>query len=102
MGYYRNYACSKILFDGFLRIEILNNLSNEARKIASNDVLNLCHTFFKLEIKSLMDQQLKFLTEDGDNEWLNMPGFESDAKIYFYVNYVKNYVKHKNFGLHIK
>ena len=72
----------KLLFDGFLRIEILNTLSNETRKIASNDVINLCHAFFKLEIKSLMDQHSEILTKDGANEWLEAPMFETEAKIH--------------------
>ena len=42
-----------LLFDGFVRTEILNNLSNVFQKLLTQDVIKLCSTFYELNIKLL-------------------------------------------------
>ena len=63
----------KSLFDGFMRMEILNNLSNnELTKIISMDIINLCTKFFVLEMESLMIEHKELLLEDNANSWLKL------------------------------
>ena len=57
----------KSLFDGYMRMQILNILSNNFTEIVSTDVINLCYTFFAIKIKSLMEEHLDVLCEDDDN-----------------------------------
>ena len=67
MDYLEIMDAQRLLFDGYLRIEIMINLSDAFTKILSNDVINLCYTFFKLEIKSLTHQHLQKLLDRKDN-----------------------------------
>ena len=60
----------RLLFDGYLRMEVLDNLSNEIERMVSADVIHLCQTFYILEIKTLMDQHYKSVIEKDDYQWL--------------------------------
>ena len=52
------------LFNGYLRIEILNNLSTSFNKIIATDVINLCSKFYTLNIKSLKESHHEKLVND--------------------------------------
>ena len=44
----------KLLFDGFIRIEILNHISNaETKVIVPTAIINLCNIFFRIDLKQL-------------------------------------------------
>ena len=43
----------RLLFDGFIRIEILIHLTNDDHKIVPQEVINLCNKFYELDIKTL-------------------------------------------------
>ena len=65
-------AEQQLLFDGFLRMEILNNLTNNFSKILCDDVINLCHTFYKLEIKPLMSDIVDELISENEEKYLSL------------------------------
>ena len=46
----------QLLFDGFMRTEILNQISNKLSNIVATDVINVCHQFFELNIFTLMNE----------------------------------------------
>ena len=54
----------KLLFHGFIRTEIINDLSRPFNKLLSRDVTNLCNKFYALDIKLLMSAHLKIMLKD--------------------------------------
>ena len=60
----------KLLFDGFMRIKILSNLSKDALKIMTKDVLNLCSKFYTIHIISIMEECKQELLRDDRNAWM--------------------------------
>ena len=74
----------KSICDGFLRMEIVNNLSYEFTKIISTDVINLCHKFYSLNIKSLIEKEKGSILEadyysygDYDHDYGDIPDDEA-------------------------
>lgn len=56
-----------ILFNGFVRIEILNHLSKQILTVP-NDVINLCATFYILQVSELiLDADIKIAKKEGEN-----------------------------------
>ena len=47
----------RTLFDGFIRIEILDYLSNDVCKLLCQDVIDLCNMFYELNIASLAQNE---------------------------------------------
>ena len=46
-----------LLFHGYIRMHILNDLFTQTFNIISIDVINLCYEFYKLDIKTLMIEE---------------------------------------------
>ena len=61
----------QLLFDGFMRIKILNNLSNHAKKIMCDDIIDLAQKFHTIPIVSLMKESTETLLEHDKHAWMN-------------------------------
>ena len=74
----------KLAFDGFMRTEILNDLSNQSLKIMTDDITTLCSKFYVLDIISLRDEQYTQLLEDetDDNSWMKNDINKTKAEIF--------------------
>ena len=76
----------KLLFDGFMRIKLLSNLSKEALKIMTEDVVNLCSKFYTLHIVSIMEKCRKKVLRTFEGSWIR-DGVEPDIlKILSYLS----------------
>ena len=60
----------KLLFDGYLRIHILNDLSNDATKILTMDVINLSNTFYTVSLNTLWNNSKAQLKETKGDDWM--------------------------------
>ena len=65
----------RTLFDGFMRIEIFDHLTNH--KLICQDVINLCNMFYELNIASLTQ------TEDQEKEFYSLPIACTNNEEYF-------------------
>ena len=76
----------QLLFGGYMRMEILNNLSEDASKIISDDVLFECNKFYILPILPLMEasrqEYLINYNDDNASEWLNDEERKDEADMY--------------------
>ena len=61
----------QLLFEGYMRTQILNDLSEDASIIYSNDVTNLCNTFYFLHIESLLKECRSELLQNEENNGMN-------------------------------
>ena len=48
----------KLIFDGFMRMEILNHFNQENNQFIPHDIINLCMKFFNLNIKSMFKYKI--------------------------------------------
>ena len=72
-----------LLFNGYFRTKILNTLSrNFESKLMTDDIIDLCHIFYCVDLKSHMDEH-KDLYEAKTNEWSNIiPDSREQAERY--------------------
>ena len=59
----------QLLFDGYMRINILSNLSNNASKIMTTDVVKVCDEFFVVNIQLLQDA--KYQESMDEYSWMS-------------------------------
>ena len=72
----------KILFDGYIRIEILNNVSINVKSIMTTDVISVCKKFYTIDIKSNIDQCQKTLLSNAEYAWMKEKEFKQDAELF--------------------
>ena len=93
----------KLLFDGYMRMQILNTLSDDFTKIVCTDVINLCYTFFAIKIKSLMEEHFDVLCEDDDNyELSEKTHSDPDVQIFVLANLCNTFSKGNEFWIAYK
>ena len=72
----------KLSFDGYMRMEVLSDLSPGTSKIMTNDVVILCSKFYILDIISFkISKHTEFMT-DGDNSWMEYDVNKSAAELF--------------------
>ena len=70
----------KLLFEGYIRIEILETLSDD---LISTDVINICNAFFEAKIEELAKEHLNILLEDDDyKEWLTETADKNEVQMF--------------------
>ena len=92
----------RLLFDGFLRMEILNHLTQNSSKLLSHDVINLCHTFYILKIESLMKDVNEEYKSEGKCSWLNQQKFERRAELFILVTLANKLIDNREFFVAIE
>ena len=74
----------QLLFDGYFRTNILNNISSNASNIMSTDIVNLCNKFFIIQLSPIMEQfrQELLKQEPASHTWLNNEDEKVEVDLY--------------------
>ena len=77
----------QLLFDGYMRMQILSYLSNNASKLMTDDVLTVGNKFYTLHIMALMNKcKHNLQSEDDHLGWLDAEERKNDADLYILRN----------------
>ena len=61
----------QLVFDAFMRTEILNDLSQAAENIMTEDIIGLCNIFYTLHLIEIMQEYKNKLLQDKENHaWM--------------------------------
>ena len=60
------------LFDGFMRIEILNNISNAILQLMTNDVVIACNKFFIIDVQHWYEPCKQEMLKDERESWIKL------------------------------
>ena len=91
-----------LLFDGFMRMEIVNNLSENFTKIIAPDVIKLCHKFYIRILKSLMNDTLENLKSQDSYWWIMQPRYAKHAAIHVLDALIDKFIEHYEFFMAIR
>ena len=91
-----------LLFDGFMRMKILKNISQPFSKLIARDVIKLCHKFSILVIDLLIKNTLARLKQYASNWWLELDEHKKEAEMYIIEELIDKLINNHEYFLATK